>query len=214
MLSRPSEVVEIAEAVREAVTCPVLMKLRIGIDHSEASREDFWEIVERVVKIGIDAMVIHGRTVQEKYGGKANWEVLAEVKRRFPQATILGSGDMFGVEPILQKLRSAGLDGVVVARGAVGNPWLLRDLRAALEGSPLPPPPTVEEQRRVILMHFDRVLQLRQPEKRAVGYFRKFVVNYVKRHPQRKKVLLTLLAAKTKDQLLAGIDQWYGLTAL
>jgi len=209
MLNRPSQVVDIYRAVREAVTCPVLMKLRIGIDHSERSRDCFVEIVERVADYGIDALVIHGRTVDQKYGGKADWQVLAEVKRRFPQTAILGSGDLFDAATVLQRLQTSGLDGAVIARGAVGNPWLIRDVRAALEGRPLPPPPTIEEQRQIIRLHFEGVLELHRPEKRAVGYFRKFMVGYAKRHPQRKKVLMTLLAAKTADQLLAGIEQWY-----
>ena len=209
MLIHPSRVVEIYKAVREAVTCPVLMKLRIGVDRSDLARESFWEIVERVVAHGIDALVIHGRTVDQKYGGKADWQVPAEVKRRFPHVTILGSGDLFDVATVLNRLQTSGLDGVVIARGAVGNPWLIRDVRAALEGRPVPPPPTIEEQRRVILWHFENVLRLHRPERRAVGYFRKFMVGYAKRHPQRKKVLMTLLAAKTADQFLAGIQHWY-----
>jgi tRNA-dihydrouridine synthase B len=210
MLNQPSQVVEIHRAVRDAITCPLLMKLRIGIDHSESSQECFWEIVERVIAYGIDALVIHGRTVQEKYRGKADWQIVAEVKRRFPQTPVLGSGDLFDVPTILERLRTTGLDGVVIARGAVGNPWLIRDLRAAIKGEPMPSPPTIDEQRQVIGRHFEEVLKLRRTEKRAVGYFRKFVVNYAKRHPHRKKVLATLLAAKTAEQLRAGINQWYG----
>lgn len=210
MLNQPSQVVEIHRAVRDAVSCPLLMKLRIGVDHSDLSSECFWEIVERVVSYGIDALVIHGRTVSQKYGGKADWQILMDVKRRFPKTVILGSGDLFDVATILQRLQTSGLDGVVLARGAVGNPWLIRDLREAIEGRPMPPPPTIEEQRQVILRHFEEVLKLRRTEKRAVGYFRKFLVNYAKRHPHRKKVLATLLAAKTADQLLAGIERWYG----
>lgn len=210
MLNHPSQVVEIHRAVRDAIACPLLMKLRIGIDHSELSQECFWEIVERVVAYGVDALVIHGRTVQEKYKGKADWQILAEVKRRFPKTPILGSGDLFDVVTILQRLQTSGLDGVVVARGAVGNPWLIRDARAALQDRPIPAPPTIEEQRQVILRHFEQVLLLRRSERRAVGYFRKFLVNYAKRHVHRKKVLATLLAAQTADQLRAGIEQWYG----
>jgi nifR3 family TIM-barrel protein len=209
MLQKPSQIAEIHRAVRDAVTCPLLMKLRIGLDSSELSEDCFWEIVERVIGQGIDGLVIHGRTVVQKYGGKADWQVLAEVKRRFAQTPILGSGDLFDVATCLERLRTTGLDGVVLARGAVGNPWLIRDLRAAFEGRPTPPPPSIEEQRQIIERHFAEVLKLRRGERRAVGYFRKFLVNYAKRHPQRKKVLATLLAAKTTEQLLAGIERWY-----
>lgn len=209
LLMHPTQVVEITKAVREAVTCPVLMKLRIGVDGSDLAREGFWEIVERVVAHGIDGLVIHGRTVDQRYGGKADWQVPAEVKRRFPHVTVVGSGDLFDVATVLDRLRTSGLDGVAIARGAVGNPWLICGVRAALEGRPVPPAPTIEEQRQVILRHFEGILRLHRPERRAVGYFRKFMVGYAKRHPQRKKVLMTMLAAKTRDQVIAGLDQWY-----
>jgi tRNA-dihydrouridine synthase len=101
-----------------------------------------------------------------------------------------------------------GLDGFVVARGAIGNPWIFRELRCVWEGRPVPSPPDLAEQRTIMLEHFDRVLQ-GYPPKKAIGYFRKFAVGYVRRHPKRKRVLRTLMAARTRDEVVAGIDAWY-----
>ena len=84
LLKEPDVVIDCLKAVRDAVTCPVLMKLRIGVDHQPASLDKFWEIVTRAIEQGVDALVIHGRTVGEKYRGKADWDLLAAVKRRFP----------------------------------------------------------------------------------------------------------------------------------
>jgi tRNA-dihydrouridine synthase len=81
-------------------------------------------------------------------------------------------------------------------------------LRCVWEGRPLPAPPDLPEQREVMLEHFHRILQ-GYPEKKAVGYFRKFVVGYARRHPQRKQVLLTLMKARTRAEVEAGIDTWY-----
>jgi len=208
LLDEPDTVIACLRAVREAVTCPVLMKLRIGVDHSPAARENFWGIVARSVEQGVDALVIHGRTVSEKYRGKADWDVLAAVKGRFPAATIIGSGDIFDPVATVGLLQRTGLDGFIVARGAVGNPWIFRELRCVWEGRPLPPPPDLAEQREVMLDHFHRVSQV-HPEKKAVGYFRKFIAGYTRRHPQRKRVLLTLMQAKTRTEVEAGMETWY-----
>jgi len=208
LLGSPNTVIDCLKAVRDAVACPVLMKLRIGVDHEPASLEDFWEIVTRSIEQGVDALVIHGRTVSEKYRGQADWEILAAVKRRFPTATIIGSGDIFDPSATVGLIERTGLDGFVVARGAVGNPWIFRELRCVWEGRPLPPEPDLAEQREVMLEHFHRICQ-GYPEKKAVGYFRKFVVRYARRHPNRKQVLLTLMQAKTRAEVEAGIDTWY-----
>lgn len=208
LLSDPDRVIDILKAVRDAVDCPVMMKLRIGVDYSACSQENFWEIVTRAIEQGVDALVIHGRTVSERYRGKANWDVLAAVKTRFPAATIIGSGDIFDARASLEQLKRTGLDGFVVARGAIGNPWIFRDLRCIWENRPVPPGPDLAEQRLVLLEHLSRVLD-GYPEHRATGYFRKFVVYYAKRHPKRRHVLQTLMKAKTRKEVEAGINQWY-----
>jgi len=208
LLNNPDAIIDILKAVRDAVQCPVLMKLRIGTGHSTRSRDNFWEIVTRSTEQGVDALVIHGRTVSERYRGKADWDTLAEVKRRLPASTIIGSGDVFDPPASVELMKKTGLDGFVVARGAIGNPWIFRDLRCVWESRPLPPPPDLAEQRLVMLEHLDRVHQ-GYPEKWAVGYFRKFMIHYVRRHPKRKQVLLTLMKAKTRTEVEAGINTWY-----
>src|SRR5690606_24318850 len=153
----PELVRTIYRRVRESLTCPVLMKLRIGYDDSAESRENFWRIVESAAADGIDALIIHGRLVKQKYTGKADWEILAEVKRRFPAVTTLGSGDSFSPATVVQRLAASGVDGISIARGAVGNPWISAEAQALIEGRPKPAPPTVEEQGQAVLGHFRAV---------------------------------------------------------
>jgi tRNA-dihydrouridine synthase B len=209
-LSQPDVALEIVRRTRDAVPpeIPVTVKMRCGIDDSPLSRERFFTILDGAFDAGIAAATVHARTVQQRYVGPSRWEVLAEVKRHAGQRTILGSGDLFAADDCQRMLQQTGVDGVTVARGAIGNPWIFRDLRCAWEGRPLPPPPELAEQRLIMLEHFDRVLQ-GFPEKRAIGYFRKFVVHYAKRHPKRKHVLQALLNAGTQTEVRAGIDAWY-----
>jgi tRNA-dihydrouridine synthase B len=208
LLREPDRVTDILKAVKDAVDCPVLMKLRYGVNHQPNSETNFWHIVEQAVAQGVDALVIHGRTVDERYRGKADWDVLQKVKQAFPQAIIVGSGDIFDAAQAKDVMIRTGLDGVVAARGAVGNPWLLRNLRDVFEGKSMPAPPTLPEQKEALLQHFNMVLQLYE-EKRAVGYFRKFAAGYTRLHPQRKTVLLAFMAANTKQQVYDLVEQWY-----
>jgi tRNA-dihydrouridine synthase B len=210
LLADPGCVMEIYKRVRGAVTCPVLMKLRVGIDHSQAAQEDFWRIVEEASEEGIDALVIHGRTVEQRYKGKADWDLLARIKQRFPKTTILGSGDLMDAATAMSRLTSSGLDGVIIARGAVGNPWIFAELKALCSGAAMPPAPAVEEQGMVMLDHFQMICRLKEPRK-AVPYFRKFATGYTKRHPHRKMVHLALMAAKTADDVVRLIREHYGI---
>jgi tRNA-dihydrouridine synthase len=213
LLNEPDIVIDSLKAVRDVVGGPVLMKLRIGVDHKPQSLHNFWKIVTRSIENGVDALIIHGRTVSERFRGKADWDLLAAVKSRFPDATIVGSGDIFDPAETVDLMKRTGLDGFVVARGAVGNPWIFRDLRCVWENRPIPPPPGLAEQRLVILEHFERILK-DYPEKIAVRIFRKFFAGYVHRHPKRKPALLALMKAKTRAEVGTALNTWYTDTCL
>ena len=207
-LNNPDLVLKTIKRVKDSVKCPVSMKLRIGYDNSTESTEKFWEICERTHTEGIDAITIHGRTVIGKYRGKADWDIVSQVKQRFPDTIIFGSGDLMTPESIVDRLQTTGLDGVVIARGAIGNPWIFTETRALLENKPKPAPPDLTEQMEVMLHHYNMICQVKE-ERKAIPFFRKFAASYCKRHPQRKKVQLEIFEAKTTNQLKTTIDKWY-----
>jgi nifR3 family TIM-barrel protein len=208
LLSEPDILIDCLKAVRDVVVVPVLMKLRIGANHKPQSLDNFWKIVTRSIENGVDALIIHGRTVSQRFRGTADWEILAEVKSRFPDATIVGSGDIFDPADTLDLMKRTGLDGFLVARGAIGNPWIFRDLRCAWENRPIPPPPDLTEQRLVILEHFERILN-DYPERKAVRIFRKYFAGYLRRHPKRKPAIISLMKAKTRPEVETALDIWY-----
>ncbi|MFH1616752.1 MAG: tRNA-dihydrouridine synthase [Planctomycetota bacterium] len=210
LLKSPEMAIEIYSRVRQAVSCPVIMKLRFGFDSSEESRENFWKIVEQACLHGIDAVVIHGRTVKQYYRGRADWDIITEVKRRFSRTVIIGSGDMFEPQEIVALLRRSGMDAAAIARGAIGNPWIFRDIRKVLKNNILLPPPDIVEQGQVILAHFAMVCRIFEVKK-AVTYFRKFIVKYTKLHPNRRAVCERLLAVQNADELYSTIREHYGI---
>ena len=187
-----------------------MIKLRIGFGSNDETRDNFWRICEQAGIDGIDALAIHGRTVKAKYRGPADWDIIKQVKQRFPQTTVIGSGDLFDAETILKRLTSGRIDGAAIARGAIGNPWIFRDIRALIEGKPAPPAPDITEQGRVMKRHFEMILQRRRTIK-GVRYFRKFSVRYCRRHPQRKQVQTALMTAEDKNEVFTAIKEWYGV---
>ncbi len=203
LLTDPDKAMEIYTAVREAVDCPVTIKLRTGFD--ESSIDGFWEIASRSVAGKVDAMIVHPRTVCQRFTGKANWQFLSEVKKRFPRTTIIGSGDLFSVDKILNNMKTSGVDGVSIARGAIGNPWIFSQLREG-SGKSIP---SLDEQGRVISKHFHLVCKLYGEEK-GIMHFRKFAIAYCKLHPQRKQVQKAFSSVKSTDEFPAVIRQWYG----
>lgn len=208
LLKRPEIVMEIYNRVRDSVTCPVTMKLRAGFDNSQESYDNFWQIVSEASKQNIDAIAIHGRTVMQKYTLRADWEVLTEIKKQFPNTTILGSGDLYEPEKIAQQMKTANLDGVIIARGAIGNPWVYKGLNAVFSGDALPSVPTLAEQGEMICKHLEMSCQL-YPEAKAVGHFRKFLANYCKRLPTAKLAKKDMLGLKGKTELLNAIKKWF-----
>jgi nifR3 family TIM-barrel protein len=210
MLQDPDRVIEIYRRVREVVTRPLMMKLRIGYGTGPESQENFWKICDVVCREGIDGLTVHGRSVLQRYRGKADWTVLGELKRKYPQTTIFGSGDIFDAETVARRLKETGIDGVSIARGAVGNPWIFRETKALLLGQPKPPDPSLKEIGEVLLQHFDLVAEFYH-KKKGVAYFRKFSAGYCKRHPERKKAQLALMMAETGDEVRAAVKEWFGV---
>ena len=156
LLSQPATALEIVGRVRDAVPLhvPVTLKMRRGLDDSDESRANFWTIFDGAFARGAAAITVHGRSVVQRYVGPSNWDFLADVKRHAVERTVIGSGDLFSAAACVRMLTQTGVDGVSVARGAIGNPWIFSQARALLEGHPLPPPPTVYEQLEVLREHW------------------------------------------------------------
>ena len=155
-LGQPETAIEIIGRTRDAVPdgIPLTVKMRRGMDDSAESRDNFFKILESAFQIGIDAVTVHGRTVKQRYVGPSRWEFLKELKQQVGDKIVLGSGDLFTAQDCLNMIAETGVDGVTVARGAIGNPWIFGQCRALANGQPLPDPPGLFEQRDIIREHF------------------------------------------------------------
>jgi tRNA-dihydrouridine synthase B len=145
----PARVAEAVRAIRAAVAVPVTVKIRAGWDDAEVNCVDVALAAEAG---GAAAVALHGRTRSQMYSGKARWDLVRAVKQAV-SIPVLGSGDVWTAADALRMRAETGCDAVLVARGACGNPWIFRELRAAELGLPPPPPPTRDEWVGTVLEH-------------------------------------------------------------
>lgn len=209
-LGQPEVALAIVRRTRDVVPAhiPVTVKMRRGIDDSAESRDRFFTILDGAFAAGVAAITVHGRTVQQRYVGPSRWSFLREVKQHVGERTILGSGDLFTAADCVRMLRETGVDGVTIARGAIGNPWIFQQARALAAGLPLPPPPGLSEQREVLLEHFTMAEQI-YDETRAAVLLRKFGVKYAASHPRYVDVRTAFARVKRRADWLAVLDAWY-----
>lgn len=210
LLSDPPTAIEIIKRVRDAVPAgiPVTLKMRRGMDDSAESERDFFRIFDAAFDMGLAAITVHGRTVRQRYVGRSDWEFLKRVKRRAGDRTVLGSGDLFTAEDIVRMIEQTGMDGVTVARGCIGNPWIFREAREVLAGRACPDPPTVAEQGRVIREHFDLSVAA-HGEKLAARLMRKFGIKYSELHPEPIAVRDAFVRARNVADWRTVLEKWY-----
>jgi len=209
-LSQPAIALEIVDRVREAVPPdrPVTLKMRRGMDDTSGSRDRFFEILDGAFARGVAAVTVHGRTVEQKYRGPSRWEFLKEVKQHAGHRTILGSGDLFTAEACVSMLQQTGVDGVTIARGAIGNPWIFSQARALWNGDPLLEPPTLFEQRDVLREHQSLMEECYGPS-RWLGSFRKFAFKYARLHPQEEQLRNAVSEMRSPEDWRAIQDRFY-----
>lgn len=210
-LSQPEVAIDILRRTRDIVPpeIPVTVKMRRGIDDSAESRDKFFQILDGAMDSGLAAATVHGRTVQQRYVGPSRWSFLTEVKQHVGnRMNILGSGDLFTAEDCLRMIQETGIDGVTVARGAIGNPWIFQQARALAAGLPKPPPPNLAEQAVVIRTHFQLCTQTYN-EQRAPLLMRKFCIKYSQCHPRHEEVRLDMTRIRTREDFEQMIARHY-----
>ena len=216
LMSDVDKSLKIVDRVRTAIPedIPLTVKLRRGFDDSPESRKNFFSILNGLLERGVAGITLHGRTVKQRYTGESDWNFLRQIKqylvqeKKRPNFPVIGSGDLFSAEICLKRLQESGVDGIALARGIIGNPWLFAETRAAMTGQPIPPPPDLSEQRNVIAEHFRQVEEL-YGERRAVTVMRKFGICYSRRHPESQKVRTAFVQCKNRESWYQVLDDFY-----
>ena len=173
MMRDPVRLGAVVRALSEATSLPVTVKIRAGWDSSSINAPEVARICE---DNGAKAVAVHARTRDQQYAGKADWRIIRDVKRAV-SVPVFGNGDVRGGADALRMLDETGCDAVIVGRAAQGNPWIFREIAAAMQGEEVPPP-TPEERMEMAVRHFQLEAQL-YGEKLAVLQMRKHIAWYV-----------------------------------
>ncbi|WP_243292550.1 tRNA dihydrouridine synthase DusB [Bacillus sp. FJAT-47783] len=199
----PNKIYDLVASVVDAVEKPVTVKMRMGWDENHIYAVENAQAVERA---GGQAVALHGRTRVQMYEGVANWDIIKEVKQSV-NIPVIGNGDVKTPQDAKRMLEETGVDGVMIGRAALGNPWMIYRTVKYLETGELIDEPNVREKMDVCKLHLDRLIQLKD-EHVAVREMRKHAAWYLKGIRGNAKVRNEINTCETRDELVTLIDNF------
>lgn len=197
LMKNPELVGRIVKEVSGASAKPVTVKIRKGWDDNSVNAV---QIAQIAVENGAKAVAIHGRTREQFYSGKADWNIIREVKEAVP-VPVIGNGDIFKPKDAADMLEVTGCDAVMIGRGAQGNPWIFRNTLHFLKHGELLPDPVPEEKIQTIIRHANMLIELKG-ERTGVLEMRKHVAWYIKGMHNATRIKEKVFAANTRDEIM------------
>ncbi len=203
LMKKPQLAHDILAAMVQAVSIPVTVKFRAGWD---ADNINAVEIAKAAEAAGVAAVAVHGRTRQQFYEGKADWSVIAAVKQAV-QVPVFGNGDIFSVDDGLRMLRETGCDGLMIGRGADGNPWIFSELAAVLAGEQRPAAPTLDVRLQQAAEHLAMLIDYKG-EYVAVKEMRRHISAYLKGMPHAAEFRGRFHKVDTNEQFMTLLAEY------
>lgn len=193
----------ISQLVKACSPTPVTAKIRLGCTKSCANPAEIARVVEEA---GAAALTVHGRTAEDYFKGNANWHQIAAIKDHLKFIPLIGNGDIDSAEKVVHAFKHYRVDGVMIARAALGRPWLFAQSAAALRGQPIPPDPTLEQQRLCMLRHYELVVS-RFGVAKGTLLMRKYACCYAQGIPGARNFRSNVAHVENRERFLEVVQR-------
>lgn len=203
LLKNPEKIYEIVKGVVENVSVPVTVKIRSGWDSSSINAV---EVAKAIEKAGAKAITVHGRTRAQGYSGKADWNIIKKVKENV-HIPVIGNGDVTSCYLAKEMLEYTKCDAVMIGRGVLGNPWLIKECVQYLQDGTLPKPVSYRERMAMLKRHFQLLVDDKN-EKVALLEIRMHALWYIKGMPNCAKIKNELCGSQSKEKFFEIIDNY------
>ena len=206
LMKNPQLVREIVTKMSKAISKPVTVKIRKGFDEEHINAVEIAKIAEDA---GAAAIAVHGRTREQYYSGKADWEIIAKVKEAV-SVPVIGNGDVTDADSAMRMMKETGCDGVMIGRAVQGNPWIFREILYQLNEGIVLPRPTMEEMRDTIIRHAKLQLEYKG-EYTAIREMRKHVSWYTTGLPNSAKFRKHVNEMETLEGLIETVEKLFAI---
>ena len=206
LLRHPARMFDIIRRLVEACDpTPVTAKIRLGCSRNSVNCNEVARVVEEA---GAAALTVHGRTAQEMFRGHADWDRISQIKEHLRQIPLIGNGDLDSPEKVVDAFRLYNVDGIMIARASLGRPWLFAQAAAALRGDPIPPDPTLQRQRAVMLHHY-RLVADRFGEEKGTVLMRKYACCYAQGKHGARHFRTHVAKVSTAAEFFQVVDEYF-----
>jgi tRNA-dihydrouridine synthase B len=195
-------VARVVEACRPA---PVTAKIRLGCTPDTINAIDVAQAIEAA---GGAAVTVHGRTAEQMFSGRADWDAIAAVKPHLKNIPLIGNGDLASAQSVVDALRRWPVDGVMIGRAGLSRPWLFRQAQAALAGLPIPPEPTLTEQRDLLLEHYRLIVDRFGPVRGTV-LMRRYACSYAQGRRGAKQFRAEASRVATPEDFVGVVERHF-----
>lgn len=195
----------IARLVQACSPTPVTAKIRLGCSPDNINCNEIARVVEEA---GAAALTVHGRTAKDMFRGHADWDRISEIKSHLRGIPLIGNGDLDSAEKVVAAFQRYDVDGVMIARACLGRPWLFAQAAAALAGHPVPPEPTLEQQRDVMLQHYELVVD-RFGEEKGTVLMRKYACCYAQGRRGARDFRKHVAKVTTREEFDGVVERYF-----